>query len=432
MTIGDGTNSASLLLSGNIGTGGDLTVKNNAILEQDNKAQQEISGTLTIESGGTFTHDTNITTFTAEIDFKAADMVIAGTVNANSLGYKGGTSRSGNGSGSGPNGGSSGKYLTVHYRGYGGGNACNSIGSGGGGGTYGSNSSLNRTGGTGGGFIQLEATGDITITGTITATGGNGSSNAFTGGGAGGAINIVADRVLGTPSSITVYRGSRGKSPAGHGNGGCIDIQYYGRSIVTSTADSVLVGHSSINVERTGVQHEDFPIANGSTNPKLEGDLTSVSNYKLANVNGFVQWQNGVNIDGINFDKRLKIGDGFVSLDASNVHSSLDTQATVSLDIDSCLDYTIYYASSFYSTKQDIIDNGQECNTGTNPACTNISCTDNVLTFTVPHFDGFGVEGGGGGGGAGVPEFGTFASVVVILVGGYYVIRQTTLSDPLS
>lgn len=74
------------------------------------------------------------------------------------------------------------------------------IGGSGGGGSYCGSSFRGGGGGGGGGAILLAVTGNVNISGQITANGGQGSSNgtAAGGGGSGGAIRIVATQIFGT------------------------------------------------------------------------------------------------------------------------------------------------------------------------------------------------------------------------------------------
>ena len=92
-------------------------------------------------------------------------------------------------------------------------------GSGGGGG----NASLGSTsagGGGGGGAILIASSGTITLTGTITARGGNGGGgNNPGGGGSGGAVRLIATTITGANGALDV-RGGSGNSGIGIGSGG--------------------------------------------------------------------------------------------------------------------------------------------------------------------------------------------------------------------
>jgi hypothetical protein len=186
-------------------------------------------------------------------------------------GATGGTGGGGGGaSGGSPGGGGGGAFATAGTRGpdvpdagFGGNTTGNaqlvplSGGSGGaGGGPDVDISSVNRGGGGGGGggAIQIYATGSVTVTGTITAAGGNGG-NGYTsgtdgsgggGGGSGGAIllqsaNVTADGTLTTAGGTAGT--SNGNAAGGAGGTGRIRIDgLTSGSSVPGTAGSKFIG----------------------------------------------------------------------------------------------------------------------------------------------------------------------------------------------
>jgi cysteine-rich repeat protein len=135
-----------------------------------------------------------------------------------------------------------------------------------------------------------------------------------------------------------------------------------------------------------------FPTNLGTT------DFTAVSNYaavpamKLAKSEGSITWTNPVMAGEQNFDNNIKIGAHFVSLNVSALHATVDAPARVSLAVSSCDNPVIYYATGYRTSLADIKSAGQVCNGTTIPACTSISCSANVVSFSVPHFDAFGVD----------------------------------------
>ncbi|RJP45857.1 MAG: hypothetical protein C4584_02445, partial [Armatimonadetes bacterium] len=92
LTIGSGTNVTSLTLTIDIGTGGDITINNNGTLTQNNKALQTISGTFTINSGGTLNHTANTTANTYNVNFSSATLTLnsGGNIDVSSKGYSAG------------------------------------------------------------------------------------------------------------------------------------------------------------------------------------------------------------------------------------------------------------------------------------------------------------------------------------------------------
>ncbi len=101
----------------------------------------------------------------------------------------------GGGGGFGTAGGTSGSLHGAGGSTYGNANLIPLIGGSGGGGSAGSSTASGSGGGGGGGAILIASSGTITVTGTISANGGDGYSNA--GGGSGGAIRLIANTIEG-------------------------------------------------------------------------------------------------------------------------------------------------------------------------------------------------------------------------------------------
>lgn len=95
-----------------------------------------------------------------------------------------------------------------------------------------------------------------------------------------------------------------------------------------------------------------------------------------------------VNYSGNGLDESVfAIGDGFVALDSS-ARPEFNTSATITMPIASCNNPRIYVSHAFPVTRYDIIGAGTFCN-----ECTILSCKDNMITFTVPHWSGYAVGG---------------------------------------
>lgn len=189
--------------------------------------------TVNIPSGVTVTFKKNSAN-TPVYMLATGDVIIAGTINVNGGstssttstspgtggpgGYDGGYGGAmglPGGKGLGPGGGGGGPTTQYRYGGGGGfgtvggtntnhgaggpayGNASliPLIGGSGGGGCAGSTSAACYGGGGGGGAILIASSGTITVTGSITADGGNG--NSYAGGGSGGAIKLMANVISG-------------------------------------------------------------------------------------------------------------------------------------------------------------------------------------------------------------------------------------------
>jgi hypothetical protein len=118
-------------------------------------------------------------------------------------------------------------------------------GSGGGGGAASSSNNRGGAGGGGGGAILIASSGTLTLSGTISARGGNGVTINVGGGGgagAGGAIRLIANTLVGT-GSLDVRGGTAGSivftgSPGGSGGRGFLRAETYDYSTFNPNTNS--------------------------------------------------------------------------------------------------------------------------------------------------------------------------------------------------
>ncbi|MBI3985946.1 MAG: hypothetical protein HY343_03450, partial [Lentisphaerae bacterium] len=166
--------------------------------------------------------------------FRMSNLVVAagGGFSANGLGYLGGNVSPGWGPGGGQQsyggGGYGGFGMSVTATNgivYGSAEMPLQAGSGGG------SSSSGYLGGNGGGAIRIEATGDVTVNGTLTANGGAGT--AYSSCGSGGGIYILCNTIQGA-GLVSAASGNEGSSYAQGGGGGRIAVIY------NTTAQSAL------------------------------------------------------------------------------------------------------------------------------------------------------------------------------------------------
>jgi hypothetical protein len=136
--------------------------------------------------------------------------------------------------------------------------------------------------------------------------------------------------------------------------------------------------------------YTEFENDSRTTNFSDVPDLTNVTNMTLANQYGRIHFpaDYGVDASGEDYDANIEIGDNFISVDTPELHSTFNASVNLTLNNVNC-PIIIYYGAGVYTTAQDIINEGNICNESSNPSCTNINCTNNILNFTVSHFTGF-------------------------------------------
>ncbi|MCK5082737.1 MAG: hypothetical protein KAR31_07500, partial [Candidatus Omnitrophica bacterium] len=201
------------------GTGDALKVVDGTILcEGDATA-------VNSDSGGTtdVPHGTGITINVANGD---VNIGTDGTIKADGEGF-GGSEGPGegedaiwaSGAGYGGMGGNSGTGVQGGLT-YGSATQPGALGSGGG-----TDTTEGTQGGTGGGAIKINATGTVTVSGTISANGGN-YSGTQAGGGSGGSLWIIADTLAGSGGSIIANGGNGHADYSGGGGGGRIKLEW--------------------------------------------------------------------------------------------------------------------------------------------------------------------------------------------------------------
>lgn len=296
LTVGGGTATSTLVLIGNIGTGTNIVVEKNGILELRNATPQTISGSLTVKAGGVLTHTANGGAQSYVVDFTAQsiDVQAGGLIDVSNKGYAGRTGSAGQGPGAGLGGGDSvssggghvGQGGNSMYGTYAGGKGycditnVNTIGSSGGGGF--------GQGGAGGGLVRLYAVGTVTLNGGITAAGAAASGNISTAGGAGGGIKITADTISGSPWVFSVAGGSGGSGTSGAG-GGCVQLTY-------TTSNSITDSQVALTGGGSGGGNGGNPGGPGlmyvKQNSATYGDLYSNSTFNVVNATTSIPFQN--------------------------------------------------------------------------------------------------------------------------------------------
>ncbi|MFC1769404.1 LamG domain-containing protein, partial [Nanoarchaeota archaeon] len=289
------------------------------------------------------------------------------------------------------------------------------LGSGGSGGQANPQSSYECTDGeSGGGLIFLNISGTLNNSGVISSDGNN-ASNTITGwheaaggGGSGGSVYIIASTISGD-GSITADGGNGGSvDPADQGGEGAGGGAGGGR--IAIHCDNLFAGTISVlggsggTGSRSGAAQNgqngtiydgepevnEFPTAYGTTNFVLESNLSKVYNLTLANQRGKIRFNGTQEIKTKyqDYDTYVEIGVGFVSVNASGLDGSFNETVNITINNVDC-DSDLYYGNNTYNSRNDIMTLGYVCNESTDPACTNIACSDGTLTFTASHFTGY-------------------------------------------
>jgi hypothetical protein len=294
-------------------------------------ADTEISGTLTIRSGATLT--INCITPAAQIVITADNVnVEAGAViSSNGKGSAGGVQANGSGTGGGAGsslqadkGGGGGGYGGAGGNGdslaggattYGSNTAPTDLGSGGGG-----NYNASLSGGAGGGAIKFVVSGTVTVSGSITAEGADGTSSDGYGGGGGSGGSIWFDvGTLAGAGAISVNGGDgTGTSPnnGGGGGGGRMAIYYDSKPF---TGTTTAAGGTGANAGGAGSIYQERTLSSTITHASLLAGATS--NTTVAITTG-----DDIPVDG---DIKVTFPDGFDISGAAYV--SGNTGSTVSV-----------------------------------------------------------------------------------------------------
>jgi len=133
-------------------------------------------------------------------------------------------------------------------------------------------------------------------------------------------------------------------------------------------------------------------------------DISAVEDFTVATTASAVEFTTTVDLTNVtNIGEVLIMTGTVISID-SVAAPQLNTTADVILSVpvaadNQCEDFLLYYAPGFYTTERDIINHGTviatNANIGTDcndpSICTNVQCTNGILTFTAQRFSGFGL-----------------------------------------
>lgn len=239
--------SSTLILEGNIASGGAITVRSGGTLIQKNSTTQTITGSLTVDIGGTLTHESEPigSTQAYTLDFVAPDILINGTVNVNAKGFQGGKGTVANGYG--PAGGAGISITSYGPAGGGGGiygpETMETLYAGSGGGAL-LMADRYAEGGNGGGVVKLNATNSMTINGSVLANGQNGNFKSVfgSGGGSGGAIKLLSKTIkIASGVRLSANGGDGGGTTCDAGGGGMQGRIYMGYETLSDLGSVVSI-----------------------------------------------------------------------------------------------------------------------------------------------------------------------------------------------
>ncbi len=127
-----------------------------------------------------------------------------------------------------------------------------------------------------------------------------------------------------------------------------------------------------------------------TTNFSEVTDITNVTNLTLATTGkGKIKFPESteINAEAQDYDTNIVIEDEFISVNTAALDESFNTSATITLEGVTCPVETITYQEGTFTSKDDIISGGKNCEL--EGVCSNIQCSGTTLTFDVAHFTGF-------------------------------------------
>jgi len=127
-----------------------------------------------------------------------------------------------------------------------------------------------------------------------------------------------------------------------------------------------------------------------TTNFSVENDLENVTGMILAIIDkGKIEFAEDyeMNCKNQDYDTNIVIEDEFISVNTAALDESFNSSATITLEGVTCPVETITYQEGTFTSKDDIIAGGNNCEL--EGVCSNIQCTGTTLTFDVAHFTGF-------------------------------------------
>jgi hypothetical protein len=284
----------------------DLTVNSGGSFVQEGSGLITINS-LTVGVGGSVTHADNSSSLVNKVNLSMASASVAGSITADGLGYDQAT---GTGAGLIAYYGTGASHCAIGGDGhdgesgstviYGDANDPDTMGSGGGNDAY-----YEADGGDGGGVITMAVSGTLTVSGSISADGVSGpTSNSYSGGGSGGSVNLTVNSLAGSGViSADGGNGAPGNWSAVHGGGGggggYVYVSYFNNGFTgTVQANGGLKGGGGGSLATAGGSCT--PVVASQVPPPAQLDIIS-GGYSTGDTRLSYTTQNAIGITGIDF-----------------------------------------------------------------------------------------------------------------------------------
>lgn len=172
----------------------------------------------------------------------------------------------------------------------------------------------------------------------------------------------------------------------------------------TMTADSY---------EKTFVFDIKYPKAtefafSGTTDLTKAEDLKNVSEFTLYNLKVKIIWEKKVNTYNQDLDSAINFGEGVASINTTALDNTFNSSATINFYNITCTsDLVPVYYEGFSTSRDQLLNLSNPCNSTSSPSCTSVSCQNNRLSFAASHFSSFSYKTGSSetaGTGASSPE----------------------------
>ena len=162
-------------------------------------------------------------------------------------------------------------------------------------------------------------------------------------------------------------------------------------NLTTMTADSY---------EKTFVFEIKYPKAtefafSGTTDLTKAEDLKNVSEFTLYNLKVKIIWDRKVNAYNQDFDNSINFDEGIASINTTALDATFNSSATIHFYNVTCAsDLVPVYYEGFSTSRNQLLNMSNPCNSTSSPSCTSVSCQNNRFSFAASHFSSFSYKTG--------------------------------------